>query len=170
MSTDHREQTRDEVRDPDCRTKNGERFRFKEFVLTQVIAMSGKGGTGKTTLAALIIRYLKRKGVGPVLAVDADPNANLAEALGLMGKKSLGTTREDFFESKMKLPPGMPKEVIDIIANGAAKAVRDPKFQAIVEKQGVSLDPMSGPDFYRWTASEYDRAKKLLAQAGELAK
>ncbi len=49
----------------------------------KVIAMAGKGGTGKTTLSALIIRYLKEKGMGPILAVDADPNSNLAEALGV---------------------------------------------------------------------------------------
>ncbi|MDI6907038.1 MAG: AAA family ATPase [Thermoanaerobacterales bacterium] len=47
------------------------------------IAVAGKGGSGKTSVAALVIRYLMRHGPGPVLAVDADPNANLGEALGL---------------------------------------------------------------------------------------
>jgi len=51
--------------------------------LTISIAVAGKGGSGKTTLASLIIRYLERNGAGPVLAVDADPNANLGESLGL---------------------------------------------------------------------------------------
>ncbi|MDP3051092.1 MAG: AAA family ATPase [Eubacteriales bacterium] len=47
------------------------------------IAVAGKGGSGKTTVATLVIRYLIRRGLGPVLAVDADPNANLGEALGV---------------------------------------------------------------------------------------
>ncbi|MGB9698339.1 MAG: AAA family ATPase [Thermodesulfobacteriota bacterium] len=76
----------------------------------KVMAMAGKGGTGKTTLAALIIRYLKKKGMGPILAVDADPSSNLGEALGLEVDKTLGAAREDFFEIKGNLPPGMTKE------------------------------------------------------------
>ena len=47
------------------------------------IAVAGKGGTGKTSITSLIIRYLLKNGRGPVLAVDADANANLGESLGL---------------------------------------------------------------------------------------
>ncbi|MEW5762078.1 MAG: AAA family ATPase [Bacillota bacterium] len=47
------------------------------------IALAGKGGSGKTTVAALTIRHLIRQGRAPILAVDADPNANLAETLGM---------------------------------------------------------------------------------------
>ena len=46
------------------------------------IAVAGKGGTGKTTLTGLLIDYLIKKGSGPILAVDADANANLNEVLG----------------------------------------------------------------------------------------
>jgi CO dehydrogenase maturation factor len=46
------------------------------------IAISGKGGVGKTTLAALLIKYFRDQGK-KVLAVDADPDANLALALGI---------------------------------------------------------------------------------------
>ena len=49
---------------------------------TLKVAISGKGGTGKTTLAALLARALAEEG-RPVIAVDADPDANLASALGL---------------------------------------------------------------------------------------
>ena len=49
------------------------------------VAVAGKGGTGKTTFAALLVRALREAGVRPVLAVDADPNSNLAEALGVEG-------------------------------------------------------------------------------------
>jgi CO dehydrogenase maturation factor len=46
------------------------------------ISFAGKGGTGKSTLSALLINYLVDKGLKPILAVDADPNANLNELLG----------------------------------------------------------------------------------------
>ena len=47
------------------------------------IAVAGKGGVGKTTLCGLLIQYLGRKGKSPILAVDADPNSNLNEVLGV---------------------------------------------------------------------------------------
>ena len=50
------------------------------------LAVAGKGGTGKTTLAALLIQTLVERGEGPVLAVDADPNPNLGYALGARWK------------------------------------------------------------------------------------
>lgn len=46
------------------------------------IAISGKGGSGKTTISATLTRLLARRGL-PVLAIDGDPNPNLAQALGL---------------------------------------------------------------------------------------
>ena len=48
------------------------------------IAVSGKGGVGKTTFAALLIRTLNSQN-RPVLAIDADPDANLAAAVGIAG-------------------------------------------------------------------------------------
>ncbi len=51
--------------------------------MSKTIAVAGKGGTGKTSITSLIIRYLLRSGRTPVLAVDADPNANLGDSLGL---------------------------------------------------------------------------------------
>ena len=47
------------------------------------IAVAGKGGTGKTTIAALAGRYLIKKGETPELVVDADPNANMGQTLGI---------------------------------------------------------------------------------------
>lgn len=51
------------------------------------VALAGKGGTGKTTVAGLLIKYLVDHGKKPVLGVDADSNANLNEVLGLTLKK-----------------------------------------------------------------------------------
>ncbi len=61
---------------------------------TLTIALAGKGGTGKTTIAALLIRYLVRTRLGTVLAIDADPAANLNLALGLPVAATVGDIRE----------------------------------------------------------------------------
>jgi CO dehydrogenase maturation factor len=45
------------------------------------IAISGKGGSGKTTISATLTRLIARRGI-PVLAIDGDPNPNLLQALG----------------------------------------------------------------------------------------
>ena len=102
----------------------------------KVIAMAGKGGTGKTTLSALVIRYLRKKGLKPILAVDADPSSNLVDALGLKANKSLGTAREDFFETKGNLPPGMTKETFLEIK----------LHEILVESPGLDLLVMGRPE------------------------
>ena len=71
-------------------------------------AISGKGGTGKTTLAALIINTLKNQGKTPVLAIDADANFNLNELLGVKIEATIGALREEIL--KEKIPTGMAKE------------------------------------------------------------
>jgi len=74
------------------------------------IAVAGKGGSGKTSIASLVIRYLKKNGSGPILAIDADPNANLGESLGLNVKKTVGSMLDEFQKDKINIPPGMTKE------------------------------------------------------------
>lgn len=73
------------------------------------IALAGKGGTGKTTVAGMLIKYLIKNNKKPILAVDADSNANLNEVLGLEVTDTLGTAREDM--KKGKVPDGMTKDV-----------------------------------------------------------
>ena len=58
------------------------------------IAASGKGGVGKTTVCALLVRYLIEAGKGPVLAVDADPNSSLGSLLGMEPEKKIADLRE----------------------------------------------------------------------------
>ena len=60
-----------------------------------LIAMAGKGGTGKTTTAGLLLRYLVEHGKTPVLAVDADANSNFNEVLGLQVEMTVGQAREE---------------------------------------------------------------------------
>ena len=74
------------------------------------IAVAGKGGSGKTTVTGLIIRYLKNNGQGPILAVDADPNANLGDSLGLQVGETVGIILDNFQRDKIDIPPGMTKE------------------------------------------------------------
>ena len=57
-------------------------------------AFAGKGGSGKTTLAGLLVRFLKEHRMTPILAVDADSNANFNEVLGLEVEETLGQVRE----------------------------------------------------------------------------
>lgn len=82
--------------------------------MTSVIAVAGKGGTGKTTLSSLVTLYLVERGFKPILAVDADANSNLHSVLGVELKATVGGVREEMTENvkKQKLPAGMSKQEI----------------------------------------------------------
>jgi CO dehydrogenase maturation factor len=67
--------------------------------MTKTIALAGKGGTGKTTIAALLIRSLLKRTSNPVLAIDADPATNLHLALGLAMPVTAGEIREEMMET-----------------------------------------------------------------------
>lgn len=79
-----------------------------------IIAISGKGGVGKTTLCGLLIQYLCENGKKPVLAVDADANANLNEVLGVQPEITLGELREEIeragVDPRYQIPVGMTKQ------------------------------------------------------------
>ena len=96
------------------------------------IAVAGKGGSGKTSLASLIIRYLIKNGRGPILAIDADPNANLGESLGLTIKQTIGSIIATFNDEKINIPAGMTKEAyLEFKLN-----------DAVVESKGLDLVTM----------------------------
>lgn len=79
-----------------------------------IIAVAGKGGVGKTTLTGLLIQYLCESGKKPVLAVDADANANLNEVLGVEIECTLGELREEIeragVDSRYQIPAGITKQ------------------------------------------------------------
>ena len=104
-----------------------------------VIALAGKGGTGKTTVAGLTVRYLIEKRKRPVLAVDADPNSCLNEALGVDVDATIGTLREESLElirSGTERPGGMSMEqIFDYQVQ-----------QALVESNGFDLIVMGRPE------------------------
>ena len=115
--------------------------------MTYSIGMAGKGGTGKTTLAGLLIKYLVKKGKTPVLAVDADANANLNEVLGLEVEETLGEARE---EMKKGVAMGMTKNVF----------MEMKLEQAVVESNNFDLVVMGRPE----GAGCYCAANTLLTQ------
>lgn len=63
--------------------------------MTTSIALAGKGGVGKTTIAGMVVKYLVEKHTGPVLVIDADPSTNLNMVLGLELDWTVGDIRED---------------------------------------------------------------------------
>jgi len=79
--------------------------------LTTTIALAGKGGTGKTTIAALLTRYLIEERNGSILAIDADPSSNLNMVLGMDVEQTVGDIREgmlDMVQSSGALAGSMP--------------------------------------------------------------
>jgi CO dehydrogenase maturation factor len=109
--------------------------------MTLTIAVAGKGGTGKTTIAALVARFLVKSSLTPLLAVDADPNANLGESLGLTVVKTVGGVLADFQKEKIAIPAGMTKETfLQVRLN-----------EVIVESKSIDLVSMGrgeGQDCY----------------------
>jgi CO dehydrogenase maturation factor len=101
-----------------------------------VVAVAGKGGTGKTSLSALLVDQLVRSGKTPVLAVDADANDNLGDALGLRVEETIGDLSDDFFKNRMSMPAGMPKEAYLEMKLGGL----------IVESAGLDLVVMGRPE------------------------
>ncbi len=98
------------------------------------LALAGKGGTGKTTLAGLLIKYLLHRHKQPVLAVDADSNSNLNEVLGLAVCDTLGNAREEM--KKGQVPPGMTKDVFMSMK----------LEQSVAESEGFDLISMGRPE------------------------
>jgi CO dehydrogenase maturation factor len=78
--------------------------------MSTIIAIAGKGGTGKSTVASLAIRWLNDRGSKTVLAVDADPNVNLNDLLGVKAGQAVGAIREEMKEKVGRLPAGMTKQ------------------------------------------------------------
>jgi len=112
-----------------------------------IIAMAGKGGTGKTTIAGLLIRFLLERGIKPILAVDADANANLNEVLGLKVETTLGEAREGI---KDEVPTGMTRDIY----------MEYKVEEALVESEGYDLIVMGRPE----GAGCYCHANTLLSQ------
>jgi CO dehydrogenase maturation factor len=106
---------------------------------TTTIAVAGKGGTGKTTLTTLLIKFIKAERQGTILAVDGDPSSNLNLALGLPLQETVGNIRE---EALAEVQSG----------GGSTKGVSKHDWfryrvsQALIESQRVDLIAMGRPE------------------------
>jgi CO dehydrogenase maturation factor len=94
--------------------------------MTETLAVVGKGGTGKTTFAALAVKYLREIGRTPVLAIDADPSSNLNMALGMEIGETVGQIREDTrdqvtsgtFQTGISKPDWFEYQVMNCLVEG----------------------------------------------------
>lgn len=100
------------------------------------IAIAGKGGTGKTTIAALLVRLLKEKQAGSILAIDADPNSNLGEVLGIELKETIGQILDEVARYPQKIPSGISKD----------RFIEYQIQTAICEGEGFDLLTMGRPE------------------------
>jgi CO dehydrogenase maturation factor len=103
----------------------------------RIIAVTGKGGVGKTTVSALLVRRLVAAGLGPVLAIDADPNSCLDAQLGVKAEQSVGRVRE---------------EIRDKAASGQVSGISKKEMlqlrvaESLVEADGFDLIAMGRPE------------------------
>jgi CO dehydrogenase maturation factor len=103
--------------------------------MSKYVAVAGKGGAGKTTFTALMLRQMvKSKKNISILAVDADPNANLSEALGLPVTATISEILDDIKNPKT-IPTGMTKDIF----------VEYKLQQSLVESDEIDLLVMGGP-------------------------
>ena len=120
------------------------------------IAIAGKGGVGKSTIAALVVRWLNEHGRTSVLAVDADANVNLHDLLGVEPAEAIGAIREEMKEKVNDLPGGMTKQ----------QFLEHKIHQSLVETRNFDLIVMGrpeGPGCYCYANSLLREILKALA-------
>ncbi len=104
-----------------------------------IIAVAGKGGVGKTSLAATIVRVLvdnfKDK---KILAIDADPAVGLSTALGVDVKHTIDDIRKEIIEN---VEDGNSKQAIEILGEARYRI-----FDAMVEKDGYAFIAVGRPE------------------------
>jgi CO dehydrogenase maturation factor len=126
----------------------------KNMSKEKVIAVAGKGGTGKTTFTALLLRYLTKKHKDKaILAVDADSNANLNEALGLEIEETISMALDDIKDPRL-VPSGMTKNLFMEMRIS----------QAMVESDQIDLLVMGNPEGPGCYCYPNDLLRKYLEQ------
>lgn len=101
-----------------------------------MVAVNGKGGTGKTTVAALFVAYLIANKKGSVLAIDADPNSCLAEALGMHDPGTIVGICDDISKNMDKIPAGVTKD----------RFIEMEVQEAVIESEAFDLLVMGRPE------------------------
>lgn len=124
--------------------------------MAKYVAVAGKGGVGKTTFTALLLRQIiKINKEISILAVDADPNANLNEALGLKVTATISDLLEETKNPKA-IPTGMPKDVF----------VEYKLQQTLIESEDIDLLVMGGPQGPGCYCYPNDLLRKYLESLG----
>lgn len=93
--------------------------------MTKTIALAGKGGTGKTTIAALMVRALLARTTEPILAIDADPATNLHLALGLPAPATVGGIREEMLDPEQVKQLGVSISRVDHLSREVRLALEE---------------------------------------------
>ena len=104
----------------------------------KIIAVTGKGGTGKTAVTAMLIRHLLKESQKKynILVIDADPDANLADALGVEASKTVGDMREFMQESRFTAAPDTDKQ----------RLFESKIFEILIEEDGYDMLIMGKPE------------------------
>lgn len=123
----------------------------------KTIAISGKGGTGKSTVAALSIRWLSDHKTKSILAVDADSNVNLNDLLGVELRETVGAIREEMKAKVSNLPGGMTKQQF-LEYKIQSSLVETPSFDLI------AMGRPEGPGCYCYANNLLREILKTLAE------
>ena len=124
--------------------------------MAKTLAVAGKGGTGKTTVAALAVRYITETLGHCVMAVDADPNATLGFALGVEAETTVAQIREDVVERRIQVSPGMSRErVVEYLVH-----------QSVLECGPFDLLTMGRPEGPKCYCAANHILRRYLDQAG----
>lgn len=120
--------------------------------MTTTIALAGKGGVGKTTIAGMIVKFLAQTQPGPVLAIDADPSSNLNLVLGLDLDWTVGDIREDML-SQVKTSLGTGGAAMGSLPGGVTKRdYLDYQIRSSVAEGGrfdlIAMGRSEGPGCY----------------------
>jgi CO dehydrogenase maturation factor len=122
----------------------------------KTIAIAGKGGTGKSTLSAVAVRWLSDHISRSILAVDADANVNLNDLLGVQLKETVGGIREEMKDKVGALPGGMSKQQF-LQYKIQSSIVETPAFDLI------AMGRPEGPGCYCYANSVLRDVLKTLA-------
>ena len=126
--------------------------------MSYTVAIAGKGGVGKTTVASLVVARLIARGCAPVLAVDADPNTCLDAALGVEVEKTIGALREEAREMAGRgLAAGVSKR----------EALELRIAESMVEAEGFDLIAMGRPEGPGCYCYANNVLREVIAQIAE---
>jgi CO dehydrogenase maturation factor len=104
----------------------------------QIIAVCGKGGVGKTSISAMIIKILSENTHNKVLAIDADPAVGLASALGIPVHKTVDDIRNDLIQ---KVKEGTSEDKAQLLSNLDYEI-----FSALTEKKNLAFLAIGRPE------------------------